>query len=50
MEYKMDCDDGFSVHSKNKDEVVNMGAMHVITMHPDEKLSRQEVTKMIKSM
>ena len=43
MAYKLDCDDGFHVHSKSKDEVVNMTLMHVGTMHPKEKMSRNDV-------
>jgi predicted small metal-binding protein len=50
MEYEMDCDDGFRIHSKNRDEVVNMGAMHVMTMHPTMKISSEEIMKKIKKM
>jgi predicted small metal-binding protein len=50
MEYEIDCDDGFRVHSKSKDEVANMGAMHVMTMHPTMKVSGEDIMKKVKKM
>ena len=48
MEYEMMCDDGFRVLSKDKKEVANMAAMHVMTMHPKERISAQDMMKMVK--
>ena len=43
-------DDGFMVKSENKEEVINLAAMHFMTMHPKEKINRSYVAKMVKTL
>ena len=48
--YQMNCDDHFMVQSDSKDEVINMAAMHIMTMHPKEKLSKNDVAMKVEKM
>jgi len=50
MRYIMACDDGFVVESESKDEASSLGAMHVLIMHPTEKISGREMKKMVKPL
>lgn len=45
--FSMSCDDGFSVHSHNKREVIMHGLMHLKTMHPEMKVSKDEMDQKI---
>lgn len=48
--YSMSCDDGFSVHSHNKAEVVMHGLVHIKTMHPKMRVTKNEMANMVESM
>lgn len=50
MEYVMECEDGFSVHSKEKSEAISASAMHIMSMHPEMKISGNELAKKIRKM
>ena len=48
MKYEMTCEDGFSVQSKDKNEVAGMGVWHVMMAHPTKKTSMADMAKMVK--
>ncbi len=46
--YTMSCDDGFSVGSRKRSEVVAMGQLHVWKEH-HKKVPSSEMVKMVKT-
>jgi hypothetical protein len=44
----MKCDEGFSVYSKDKQEVAEHGMMHVEVMHPGMKITKEDMEKKVK--